>query len=516
MINPTSPPYRLAIIGNGSTAVNALDALINHYDKTPAVLEPLHITIFGNAPEGDCGRGFAYGKIAGGMGNLTESPADGRADYGSEKGAFTRYASQLLGTAPKDMHCSSRQLVGYFHAERFQELKKKADSLGIDIVYEQARVTNLTKDDIGYVVAGNNRLYGQFDRVVLAIGDVLSSRFNAAIAKYPDQVFASPYHAVEQVIKNSGSNTVITAFGTRSSFVDLVNGFISKGYQGKIIGVSSSGQTSWQAREDRGLYALLHMAKDEVFKTTSDILAALNLELSSAKKAGVYVPDSLLQAINPQCSGRLRWDFDLREEAANADNVTYHDVVQVINWEKLYEGLADAEEKKRFNDVLSDFALYNRVNRVVPKDYKQFINNFGDGKTQIIKSSFSQNDIQPPSDGRLTISLTNGSIISTDYVVNCAIGPAASREQAQTHELLHNLTHKNWLSPHDGSGFDVASGHAIDILGAQARPYLFTGLGLESYGRQIGAWVGSISQDTSNADALRPLPSLAPRRVTHG
>ena len=152
------------------------------------------------------------------------------------------------------MHYGSRQLVGDFHAARFQELKKKACDLGIDLVYEQARVTNLAKDDAGYVVAGNNNMHGQFDRVVLAIGDVLSSRFNATVAKYPDQVFATPYHAVERVLKNSDSNTVITAFGTRSSLVDLVNGFISKGYKGKIIGVSSSGQTSWQAREDRGLY----------------------------------------------------------------------------------------------------------------------------------------------------------------------------------------------------------------------------------------------------------------------
>ena len=40
MTNLTSPQYRLAIIGNGSTAVNVLDALMNHYKIPQTFLLP--------------------------------------------------------------------------------------------------------------------------------------------------------------------------------------------------------------------------------------------------------------------------------------------------------------------------------------------------------------------------------------------------------------------------------------------------------------------------------------------
>lgn len=516
--NTMLPTYNLAIIGNGSTAINALDAFINHYEKNPDILSPIHITIFGEEPEESCGKGFAYGKIGSVIGNLTESPADGRADYGKVKGAFTRYASQLLGVVPKDMHFARRQLVGSFHAARYQEVKEKARSMGIEISYKQSRATNLTKDEIGYVVTGQNGLYGQFDRVVLAVGDVLSSRFNQAAKQFTGKVFVTPYHAVEQVLKQHDSDTTIVAFGTRSSFVDLVNGYASKGYKGRIIGVSTTGQTSWQAREDRGVYQLQFMNREEFVKTTSDVLAALYFELSQAKKAGAYVPDSLLQAIYPQRAERLTWDFNLKEEAANADNVTYHDVVQAINWESIYQGLNN-DDQKRFNNVLADFALYNRVNRVVPEDYRNFVANFETGKASIMKTSFSPKNITQSVNGKLSVTTEEGRIIEADYIINCAIGPAAAHEQADTHELLKNLVRKKWLLPREGSGFDVASGQAIDILGAQARPYLFTGLGLESYGRQAEAWIANVTQDiivNAIAAASRPHCHSVPRRVTYG
>ncbi len=517
--------YKLAIIGNGSTAVNALDTLINNYGKASSVLAPLQITIFGDSPEESCGKGFAYGNIGSRIGNLTESPADSRADYGSEKGAFTNYATssfrhyanRLLGTPIKGKPYASRQVVGNFHAARYLELKNKARSMGIDIVYQQARVTNLSKDDVGYIVAGNGRLHGQFDRVVLAVGDVLSSRFNHAVRDFPNQVFPTPYHAVEPIIRDSNRKTVIVAFGTRSSFIDLVNGFASKGYRGKIIGISSSGQTSWQARESRGLYPLQFLTKDKSFKTIAGVLAALKLELIEAKKAGAFVPDGLLQSITPQRSERLRWNFDLGEEASNADKVTYHDVVQVVNWEKIYESLNNPEDRKQFNEVLSDFILYNRVNRVVPRDYNQFVKNYAKGKVEFIKSSFGQDDIHRANNGRLNVTLANGSTLPADFVVNCAIGPAPANEQMWTQELLSNLAQKHWLSPRDGSGFNIAEGHQIDILGAQARPYTFTGLGLESYGRQIGTWAAAIMKElASQTTTVRSKLSLIPRRSSHG
>lgn len=509
-------PYKLAVIGNGSTAINALNSLITHYESIPSVMAPLQITIFGESPEQYCGRGFAYGKVGSVIGNLTESPADGRADYSPEKGAFIRYATKLLGRPAKDMHHAPRQLIGEFHADRYQELKKKAASVGIDLEYQQCRVTDITKDDVGYVVGDGETLYGQFNKAVLAVGDVLSTRFEDAIVRYPDQVFKTPYHALPSVLEDNDENSTIVAFGTRSSFVDLVNGFISKGYKGKIIGISQSGQTSWQAREDRGLYPLEIMKPDVTFKNTSDILIGVRAELKLAKEKGVYVPDTLLAGINPTRADRLRWDFNMADEASNADQVTYHDVVQVINWEKLYQGLSSIEDKQRFNAVFTDFALYNRVNRIVPHDYKQFIENFESGRAEIIKTSFSQNDIAMGDNGKLAVKLANGQVLAVDYVVNCAIGPVSSQEQVQTHELLQNLTRKRWLSPRDGSSFDVAGNHAIDILGAQARPYPFTGIGLESYGRQIAVWVGQMTQEIASHVGPVARPTLKPWSHANG
>jgi len=495
--------YQLAIIGNGTTAVNALHNLVTRYENATEVLPPLTVTLFGDSPEANCGKGFAYGKIGGAIGNLTEAPNQGHADYSSTKGAFTQFASKILNVPPDEVHDSSRKLIGEFHTARYLEVKQKATNLGIEIIYQQTRVTDLTRDDAGYSVHNKDGQHHGFNKVVLAVGDVLSNRFNEASQQHVNQVFPSPYHAHRTIIANSNAETVVVAFGTRSSFLDLVNASIANGYEGKIIGVSSTGLTSWQAREGRESYPLQHMGIDKPFGTTANVLAALKKELSAAQASGVYVPASLLEAINPNQSTRLHWDFKLSEEATNANKTTYHDVSQAIPWEKIYLGLESYAEQQRFKEVLADFAVYNRVNRVVPNDYQTFVHNIESGRASIVQSSFEQTDIRKLSNGRLQVSLGNGSTIDADYVVNCAIGPASSREQAETHTLLRKLVEKSWLAPRDGSGFDVQNSHQIDLLGPQARLYPFSSLGIESYGRQIEAWGNRIIESLAQA-ALQP------------
>lgn len=48
--------FNLAIVGDGSTAVNALDALLNTLEQEP---RPVNVTIYGKAAEEHIGKGFA-------------------------------------------------------------------------------------------------------------------------------------------------------------------------------------------------------------------------------------------------------------------------------------------------------------------------------------------------------------------------------------------------------------------------------------------------------------------------
>ncbi len=519
-----SKVYKISIVGNGTSAVNAIDALLNEIENlNPALIPPIEITVYGLGPESDCGKGFAYG-IAGDDGNMTQSAREGRADYGSKKGDFCRYAAQQLKRPANDIE--RRSVVGGFHNHRHYENKKRGEGLNVRIAYSQAEVIDVTQDTAasGYQIITRDGVAGNADRVVLAVGDILSSRFDEAIEQFPDQVFSSPYVAFDEILKGNSEESHVVAFGTRSTFLDLVNQLFDRGYKGKVTGISSTGQTSWQSKEHHIPYLPQHLRSDGTLGTTKDVLRALLLELSEAEHKGAYVPHSLrpklFNAVRSDAEPyRLRWQFDLKEEAERAAGLTYHEVIQGVNWEKIYEGLRSKKEQEVFLTTLGDFIIYNRVNCVVPADFRKFCGHVEAGRVKIEQNTFTTFDIHSRfNDAALEISLQGEQSIICHQIVNCAIGPASSRAQAREMDLLGNLVGKGWLVPLEGTGFSVSGRHNIDLLGVQGRPYPFSSIGLETNGRQIAYWVKEISQDivSRTAGVAVKLFRPAQRVAAHG
>ena len=272
----------------------------------------------------------------------------------------------------------------------------------------------------------------------------------------------------------------------------------NKGYQGRIKGFSQSGQTSWQAREGAELYPLHYLADGKNFRTVRDVLIALRHELQHAERKGVYVPESLIKDIGEQIFSaspqRLKWRYNLKEEAAHADQKTYHEVAMVVPWQKIYETLDNDQERKLFRNVLLDFSLYNRSNRIVPNDYREFIGHIDAGRAEINQGSFSERSLSSTKDGRLLVTLDDGHTITSDYVVNSAIGPVSAREQIATTPMLANLVKQQMIEAGEGTGFRVSeAGHGISLLGAQARRPA-DGIGLETNGRTIvNSWLPHVT-----------------------
>lgn len=486
----------IGVIGNGTTAVNFLRELVKQYKASSACLSPIAITIFGDGPEKECGRGFAY--RTGIFGNLTEGPD--HADYGSTKGAFQDYARTLLRTdAANEMIASTpRHLVGAFHVQSYEQLKTQAAELGIHITYKEGRIVNIKRDnetETYYVHSKDSKVDGSFDRLVLALGDILSDKFDSVSRDFSNQVFRTPYDAIGK-IKGDGC---VVALGTRSSFVDLVRGLFQTGFQGKIIGVSSSGIVSSQGAGDEPYQPFLYLNETKNFSTTQQVLSALHHELINARAEGAWVPETLINALNQQAlntqPARLIWDFNFDEEAHFADKRNYHSLVRSIYWERVYHGLSDENERKSFKTILSDFILYHRVNVIVPSDYQEFVEHVQRGGAVLQKGHFDAKNISRGDNNKLRIQVNHGVTLSADYIVNCAIGPVTSRDQVRTHELLGSLHSQGVLIPCDGTGFFVANGHKIDLLGSQARPLPFTSIGLETYGRQVTALASHLIQE---------------------
>ena len=402
--------YNRAIIGNGTTAVNALDALVKKYRASASVLPPICLTIFGAEPEEECGKGFAYGRIGGRVGHLTESPD--HADYGNVKGEFRRYAAEILNKPADLIRRVSRKLVGDFHSVRYTQVKNEAEEVGISIAYKEAWVADVARADNGlYRVLSANHSFGGFDHVTLAVGDVLSTHFNEAAQTHPGKVFRTPYEAIQTILDNNDANTIVVARGTRSSFVDLVNPLRENGYKGSIIGLSPSGSISWQTQEGAEPYIPKILSDDSRFDTVFEVITALRDELALAQQSGAYIPVGLTQFDPAKTDKRLGWDFDLKSEAAHASGLTYHQVSHAVKWEKIYENLRDDEERRKFTVTLSDFIVYNRVNIIVAEDYEKFIEGIESGKVEIRRSGFNADNIRfDAGTGRLVISPSDGRI----------------------------------------------------------------------------------------------------------
>jgi hypothetical protein len=233
------------------------------------------------------------------------------------------------------------------------------------------------------------------------------------------------------------------------------------------------------------------------------------------------VPPSLIANVEKNSNStqpqRLRWDFDIAAERNHAGGVTYHQVAQSIDWEAIQQKLPE-RERENFAKTLGDFIVYNRVNRIVREDFVTLADHIEQGRVQIVKSSFGPEDIKQIGDGKLQITLANGQEIKVDHLVNAAIGPVPALEQVQQSKLLGNLTKAGILTPHKtGTGFDVNS-NDISLLGAQARPYSFSGLGIETYGRQITKQllphlIPKIDATLTTHPTIKFTPT---RRLTHG
>ena len=475
--------FNLAIVGDGSTAVNALDALLNTLEKAP---RPVNITLYGKAAEADVGKGFAYGPTGSRYGNLTEPVSKGHADYTPEKGAFAAYHGQHPGT-----ELAPRQSIGEFHAQRYRDAKEKAAKLGVTLTYRQGEVTDITgTPGQRQIVTADGASSAPVDHVVLAVGDMLSQRFRDTADQFPGRVSPTPYHAIDSILEqHNRPDAVVVGFGTRSSFTDLANGLKAEGFQGTVIGVSTSGQTSWPTTPNpEALYQPKFLTPSAPFRNTQAVLRALGDELKSAARNGAYVPPSLIENIQKNANStqpeRLRWDFDPQAENTHAGGVTYHQVAQGIDWEGIQQRLPE-REKEPFARALGDFIVYNRVNRIVSADFSTLAGHLKEGSVKIEKGSIDPNNIKQGADGKLQITLDTGKTITADILVNAAIGPVPALEQIKQSPLLKNLTKASVLTPHKtGTGFDLAASD-ISVVGAQARTHSFAGLGIETYGRQI-------------------------------
>lgn len=482
--------FHVAIVGDGSTAVNTLDALVHELSAGESLGRPVSVSVYGKAGSSHVGKGYAYGPEGSRVGNLTEPANAGHADYTREKGAFSKFSRGII--PPEKPEVASRKLIGEFHAQRYRDTLRRAGDLGINVQYHQLEVTNIVPRNGRYDIITQSGKPPSADHVVVAVGDILSKKFNIASRRFPQNVFNTPYQAFDPILSGHTADKVTVAFGTRSSFVDLANGLKKEGYQGQIIGVSSTGLTSWPTTASRkAAYTPQHLLPENAYRTTADVLKDLARELKYAQSAGAYVPDDLVTSIKEQSlSGnpqRPLWSFDHRAEKDAAGQATYHQVSQSIEWEALYEGLADQKEKELFHQSLGDFILYNRVNRIVSADFNALAGIVHTTELKLEKGSFTQHDITRTTDNRLQIALDGHGALTCDYVVNCAIGPVSALEQVKHHTLLSNLTAQGLISPHArGTGFTVNDRQGgITLAGAQARSHAFSGLGIETYGRHI-------------------------------
>jgi uncharacterized NAD(P)/FAD-binding protein YdhS len=261
--------FNLAIVGDGSSAVNALDAVLRDLEANP---RPVEITLYGKAEEENIGKGFAYGPVGSRFGNLTEPASEGHADYTDEKGAFYN-SYQESGSVPP-----SRKAIGDFHAKRYQEAKKKTAALGIKLSYRKGEVIDITgQSNQQQIITNDGAISPPVDHVVLAVGDFLSQRFRKTAEQLPGLVSPTPYHGMDGILTDHNRpDAIIAAFGTRSSFTDLANGLIAEGFQGTIIGISTSGQTSWPTTPDpEALYTPKFLTAGANFRNTQALLRAL-------------------------------------------------------------------------------------------------------------------------------------------------------------------------------------------------------------------------------------------------
>lgn len=515
----TQTPFRIALVGDGSTAVNALDALLDNLEQAP---RPVQIDLYGKADPANIGRGFAYGPIGSRHGNLTEPVPGGHADYRAPKGDFATWRNAHPEWPQPDEQRATRQSIGAFHAERFQQVVEKAERLGIPLNYYQGEVVNLGgAPGQRTVITENGAESAPYDHVTLAVGDVLSQRLRPAAQQFPGQIKQTPYHALDDILANSNENTVVVALGTRSSFTDLANGLKAGGFEGKIIGVSSSGQTSWPTTNNPDTaYQPRYLTPGKSYRTVQNILSDLRIELTTGMKFdGVhYVPNGLMESLYEQNNSikpeRISWDFDPKAERDSAGRKTYHQIVQSIDWEGIYQKLPE-KEKPSFTRCLGDFIAYNRVNRIVADDFAELVDHLEHGDVRIQQGQIKADKIRRADGNRLAVEIAPGQNIIADYVVNCAIGPSPAKEQIQHHRLLQNLAKDGVITPQDhGSGFTIARDHREDLslLGAQARPYCFSGLGIETYGRQITQqWLPDLSQKLDQKFEQAPDQQPAPR-----
>ena len=166
-------PFELAFVGDGTSAINAGDALYKS-DEYAVPLRNVATTVFGKGKKEACGRGFAYGEVGGVLGNLTESPLDGAADYHPVfKGSFPHYAAQRLGREPQQITQASRQLIGDFHAARYEDTQRLAQQKDSSLDFVSAEITNLVRaGDHFRLIDARNREVGSAHHVALALGDI--------------------------------------------------------------------------------------------------------------------------------------------------------------------------------------------------------------------------------------------------------------------------------------------------------------------------------------------------------
>lgn len=513
-------PFRIAIVGDGSTAVNALDALVDDLIRNP---RPIEIDVYGRNPEEHFGKGFAYGPIGSRFGNLTEPVSGGHADYTATKGAFAAFRDNHAPPAQAEDQRASRQSIGAFHHQRYQNLKQTAADHGIPLQFHQAEVTDIVGTaGQRQLVTENGQTTQPYDHVTLAVGDVLSQRLRSAADKFPGKVKPTPYHGLDEILDNSGPKTVVAALGTRSSFTDLANGLLAEGFEGKIIGVSTSGQTSWPTTDNPDArHQPRFLTGDKSYRTVNGVLNDLRDELSSGMRTGgvTYVPEGLMASLQAESGKtspqRLRFAFDPVAERDHAGQRTYHQVVQGVDWERIYDKLPTGEQPK-FIECLGDFITWNRVNRIEAGDFATLVGHIESGKVEIRTGSIEANNIRTTAQGKLGIDIGNQNL-AADYLVNCAIGPALSSEQVTNNPLIGNLVKSRILTPHQkGTGFDIADTDRNDIaiLGAQARRHSFSGLGIETYGRQITQqWLPDLNhkleQKIESTPDTKPVPRYA-------
>lgn len=237
----STPLTTISVIGGGSVAASWCYHLIEALSDQPGLATSLRLRI--HEPRPQIGRGVAYADDL--QSNLLNVTVGAMSVAGDDKGHFQRWLtaqgiSMFEGRPITAASFVSRELFGRYLEAVVNETLDRSRALGVLIEHQQQLVTSVVPaPNGGWLVSGSDGQSHKADRVVIALGNLDSTRFSELRAQ-PGYA-ASPYPTAT-LLEGLDPQATVGILGTSLSAVDAIVGLVARGHRGTIYAVSRNGR----------------------------------------------------------------------------------------------------------------------------------------------------------------------------------------------------------------------------------------------------------------------------------